>query len=83
MCLPRMQSGLQTKLRTPHVHLKVGPETLLRERTYCVMDRYAPKKATPTAYAVAENYKMLELEEPLETIKSRPFVSQEMKLKNK
>lgn len=52
------------------------------------MDRNAKKKSlatTPlnTSTAVAGNYKMLELEEPLETIKPRSLISQGMKLKYK
>lgn len=40
-------------------------------------------KPTCATFADAENYKILELEEPLETVKSRPLISQGVKLKYK
>ena len=49
------------------------------------MDRYEKKKKTPNPvlHRLAKNCKMLELEEPLETIRCRAFILQGMKLKYK
>lgn len=53
------------------------------------MDRHAKKKLKLknkqpiTSTAVTANYKMLELEEPLETVESRSLISHGMKLKYK
>lgn len=48
------------------------------------MDRYEKKKnPNPVLHRLAKNCKMLELEEPLETIRCRAFILQGMKLKYK
>lgn len=60
---------------------RLGQE-VSQERSLLCNGQVCQKQKQPLLHiAVAENYQMLEPKETLETIKSRPLISQGMKLK--